>query len=233
MTSKAPNPAPKRPYVLLVEDEPELAAVLRDYLVHGGMEVTWLSDGAEGVPSVRARMPDLILLDLMLPNVGGLDLCRELRTWSDVPIVMVTALVDEIDRLLGIELGADDYICKPYSPREVVARVRAVLRRTLPRGPKEEATPGLAIDEERMEIRLHGQRLDLTPMEYRFLRLLALRPGRIYSRAQLLELLHDDPAASFDRSIDTHVKNVRRKMAALGADGPTIHSVYGVGYKLE
>ena len=224
-----------RPLILLVEDEPDLAGVLRDYLERANMEVVSVHDGADVIPTVRARTPDLILLDLMLPNRSGLDLCRELRSFSDVRIVMVTALVEEIDRLVGIELGADDYVCKPYSPREVVARVRAVLRRSAIGAGGAVATSArpMEVDDERMEIRVHGRRLDLTPMEFRLLRLFAQRPGRIFSRDQLIEMTHDDPAASFDRSVDTHVKNLRRKMLEVGAGDLSIHSVYGVGYKLE
>ena len=224
-----------RPLILLVEDEPDLAGVLRDYLERANMEVVSVHDGADVIPAVRARTPDLILLDLMLPNRSGLDLCRELRSFSDVRIVMVTALVEEIDRLVGIELGADDYVCKPYSPREVVARVRAVLRRSAIGAGGAVATSArpMEVDDERMEIRVHGRRLDLTPMEFRLLRLFAQRPGRIFSRDQLIEMTHDDPAASFDRSVDTHVKNLRRKMLEVGAGDLSIHSVYGVGYKLE
>ena len=224
-----------RPLILLVEDEPDLAGVLRDYLERANMEVVSVHDGADVIPTVRARTPDLILLDLMLPNRSGLDLCRELRSFSDVRIVMVTALVEEIDRLVGIALGADDYVCKPYSPREVVARVRAVLRRSAIGAGGAVATSArpMEVDDERMEIRVHGRRLDLTPMEFRLLRLFAQRPGRIFSRDQLIEMTHDDPAASFDRSVDTHVKNLRRKMLEVGAGDLSIHSVYGVGYKLE
>ncbi len=227
--------AAPRPLILLVEDEPDLAGVLRDYLERANMEVVSVHDGADVIPAVRARTPDLILLDLMLPNRSGLDLCRELRSFSDVRIVMVTALVEEIDRLVGIELGADDYVCKPYSPREVVARVRAVLRRSAIGAGGAVATSArpMEVDDERMEIRVHGRRLDLTPMEFRLLRLFAQRPGRIFSRDQLIEMTHDDPAASFDRSVDTHVKNLRRKMLEVGAGDLSIHSVYGVGYKLE
>ncbi len=227
--------AAPRPLILLVEDEPDLAGVLRDYLERANMEVVSVHDGADVIPTVRARTPDLILLDLMLPNRSGLDLCRELRSFSDVRIVMVTALVEEIDRLVGIELGADDYVCKPYSPREVVARVRAVLRRSAIGAGGAVATSArpMEVDDERMEIRVHGRRLDLTPMEFRLLRLFAQRPGRIFSRDQLIEMTHDDPAASFDRSVDTHVKNLRRKMLEVGAGDLSIHSVYGVGYKLE
>lgn len=225
--------APPRPFVLIAEDELELAGVLRDYLERAGMEVAHLADGAAVVPFVRARAPDLVLLDLMLPNRGGLDICREVRAFSDVRIIMVTALIEEVDRLVGIELGADDYVCKPYSPREVVARVRAVLRRTTLGAGGHDDARGLILDEERMTVRLDGRRVDVTPMEFRLLRVFAQRPGRIYSREQLIERLHDDPAASFDRSIDTHVKNLRRKIAEVSKAGPWIYSVYGVGYKLE
>ena len=221
-------PVERRPLILVVEDEPELARVLVDYLAKAELDAAVLHNGLEVVPFVRERRPDLILLDLLLPGRPGIDVCRELRTFSDVRIIMITALVEEIDRLLGLELGADDYICKPFSPREVVARVKAVLRRT--GTPSAESTSSIRVDDERMQILVRGKPLALTPMEFRILRIFATRIGRVYSRDQLVELLHEDAAEVFDRSIDTHIKNIRRK---LGAEGPSIVSVYGVGYKLE
>ncbi|MBL8245939.1 MAG: response regulator, partial [Rhodanobacteraceae bacterium] len=175
--------------ILIVEDEPKLAAVLRDYLVADGAQVELLHHGDDALPALRLGVPDLVLLDLMLPGTDGLTICRELRRFSTVPVIMVTARVEEIDRLLGLELGADDYVCKPFSPREVVARVRALRRRAHDWRSGEPAPPesGLAIDEERFEARWLGQPLDLTPVEFRLLKALLHRPGRVLSRAQLLE----------------------------------------------
>lgn len=221
-----------RELVLVVEDEQELARVLCDYLRDAGFDALAIHEGLGVAEAVKSRSPAALLLDLMLPGKGGLDVCREVRGFSNVPIIMVTARVDEIDRLLGLELGADDYVCKPYSPREVVARVKAVLRRTLRPGATA-PPPLLAVDEERMEIKVSGRPLELTPMEYRLLKLFASRPGRVYSRGQLVELLHEDPGDVFDRAIDTHIKNLRKKLGAAAADGPSIRSIYGVGYKLE
>jgi two-component system response regulator BaeR len=220
--------------ILIVEDEEKIAAVLADYLRAAGFTTTHLADGSQVVASVRSNPPQLVLLDLMLPGKPGLDVCRELRAFSDVPIIIVTALAEEIDRLLGLELGADDYICKPFSPREVVARVKAVLRR--PRvaigqaaAPVRTVGP-FVLDEARMRIDLNGQHLELTTSEYRLLRKLLLHPGHVFSRSQLLVELHGVDDDAFDRAIDTHVKNLRKR---LGPAARMLRSVYGVGYQLE
>ena len=184
------------------------------------------------VPAVRAAPPDLILLDLMLPGRDGLEVCRELRTFSGVPIVMVTARVEEIDRLLGLEIGADDYICKPFSPREVVARVRAILRR-VQRHADSPALPGLTIDEQQYRAAFNGEELDLTPVEFRLLRALASAPGRIFPRERLLGQLYDDHRVVTDRTVDAHVKNLRRKLEEVRPGEELVRSIYGVGYKLE
>jgi two-component system response regulator BaeR len=168
----------------------------------------------------------------MLPGKDGLEVCRELRAFSDVPIIMVTARVEEIDRLLGLELGADDYICKPFSPREVVARVKAILRR-LERSVDAAAPQGLAIDEASYRATLDGQLLDLTPVEFRLLRALASTPGRVYTRDQLLDHLYDDHRVVTDRTVDSHVKNLRRKLEQVRPDQDVIRSIYGVGYRME
>lgn len=217
------------PFVLVVEDEPRLAALVADYLKAAGMEAATLDRGDTVVAAVRARRPDLIVLDLMLPGADGLAVCRELRTFSDVPILMLTARVEEVDRLVGLEAGADDYVCKPFSPREVVARVKAILRR--PR--RDVPPPGLAIDAQRREVRVHGQVLDLTPLEFRLLAALADAPGRVFSRDQLLDRLHDDGRDLADRAIDSHVKNLRRKLERVLPGREPIRSVYGVGYRFE
>ncbi len=234
------KPEPSPPLILIVEDETKIALVLADYLRAAGYASAILDNGTEVASFVRARVPALILLDLLLPGRNGLDVCREVRAFSDVPIVMVTALVEEIDRLLGLELGADDYICKPFSPREVVARVKAVLRR--PRTAAVEA-PGestdartigpFSLDEPRMRVSFHDQRLDLTTSEYRLLRKLLLPAGRVYSRTQLLVELHGVDDEAFDRAIDTHVKNLRKKLAKIAPESNHLRSIYGVGYQLE
>lgn len=218
--------------VLVVEDEPRLARLLADYLHAAGLQAAMLHDGLAVLPMVRERMPDLIVLDLMLPGRDGLSLCRELRGFSDVPILMLTARVEEVDRLIGLEAGADDYVCKPFSPREVVARVKAILRRQRRDGAAA-AAQGLVIDAERHEARVDGTPLDLTPLEFRLLQALAGAPGRVFSRDQLLDRLHDDQRALSDRAVDSHVKNLRRKLERVLPGREPIRSIYGVGYKFE
>lgn len=224
--------------VLIVEDETPLAEVLEEYLRAAALEVERIEDGAAVVPRVREAPPDLILLDLMLPGRDGLEICRELRTFSSVPIIMVTARVEEIDRLLGLELGADDYVCKPFAPREVVARVKAQLRRvemlTRPAGEVDADGDGrLVLDEDRYEARLEGRVLRLTVGEFRLLVALCRHPGRIMSRAGLLDALYDDHRVVTERTVDTHVKNLRRKLATEFDGRQFIESVYGVGYRYE
>ncbi len=218
--------------VFIVEDEPKLAALLVDYLHAAGFATRVLGDGLEVVPAVRADPPALVLLDLMLPGIDGLQVCRELRGFSAVPIIMITARVEEVDRLLGLELGADDYICKPFSPREVVARVKAVLRRQA-QPSVAGAVPGLVIETEAYRATLDGVALDLTPVEFRLLETLAAHPGRVFSRAMLLERLYDDHRIVSDRTVDSHIKNLRRKLNAAAPDRELVQSVYGVGYRLE
>lgn len=221
-------------HILIVEDERGLAEVLADYLQAEAYTVTQMHEGTHVVDYVRESSPDLILLDLMLPGKDGISLCRELRQFSSVPIIMVTARVEEVDRLLGLELGADDYICKPFSPREVVARVRAVLRRVEQSINPEQDNSPLRLDETRFEARLYDNLLDLTPVEFRLLHTLASRPGRIYSRDQLMTHLYDDHRVVTYRTVDSHIKNLRRKLEAVrGECKDMIRSVYSVGYKFE
>ena len=223
-----------RPHILIVEDEPKLAQLLVDYLQADGYACTVVRDGHGAIPALREREPVLVVLDLMLPGRDGLSICRELRSFSTVPVIMVTARVSEVDRLLGLDSGADDYICKPYSPREVVARVRALLRRARW---SEAATPAdepaLIIDDVALRATLRGQVLDLTPAEFRLLRTLAAQPGRVYSRNAVLDQLHTDGRSVTDRAVDSHVRNLRRKLAAATDGVDPIRSVYGVGYALE
>ncbi|MGD9947880.1 MAG: response regulator [Desulfobulbus sp.] len=218
------------PHILIVEDEERLASLLVDYLSASGMTSHWLAEGSGVAAHVRQEPPDLILLDLMLPGRAGMEICKDIRGFSSVPIIMVTARVEEIDRLLGLELGADDYICKPYSPREVVARVKAVLRRTMG---TTSAPSGLVIDEPAMRVRLDGRLLDLTAVEFNLLFFLVNRPGRIYSRDQLMESIYPDQRIVNDRTIDSHIKKLRRKMEQVSPGCDMIRSVYGVGYKFE
>ncbi len=215
--------------ILIVEDEQKIAELLRDYLIQSGFDPTILDNGLDVVPYVRENKPDLIVLDLMLPGRDGMEICKEIRTFSNLPIIMVTARVEEIDRLLGLELGADDYICKPFSPREVVARVKAVLRRTS--GATTIQAKELILDEARYQASLHGIDLQLTAVEFKLLSFLAAHPGRIYSRDQLMEQIYTDHRIVSDRTIDSHIKKLRKKIAALSLDEELIGSVYGVGYK--
>ena len=220
-------------HVLVVEDEPRLAALVCDYLKAAGLLTSHLDRGDGVEAHVRATPPDLIVLDLMLPGLDGLSVCKAVRAFSDVPILMLTARVEEIDRLIGLEAGADDYVCKPFSPREVVARVKAILRRPRAKAPPETPASALDIDDAAMTARLHGELLDLTPLEWRLLRTLSGAPGRVFSRDQLLDQLHDDQRAISDRAIDSHIKNLRRKLEKAEPQAELIRSIYGVGYKFE
>ncbi len=217
--------------IFVVEDEPRLASLLADYLRQAGYEPQCIGDGREVVPLVKERAPDLVLLDLMLPGKDGIEICKEIRAFSSIPIVMVTARVEEIDRLLGLELGADDYICKPFSPREVVARVKAVLRRA--GGRREPPHPGLTLDKERFKAVLHGRDLDLTVVEFQLLHFLAEHPGQIFSALGLMDRIYPDRRVVSDRTIDSHVKKLRRKIETAAPGEEWIHSVYGAGYKFE
>jgi two-component system response regulator BaeR len=217
--------------VLIVEDEERLAGILADYLRQAGFEPFCLADGLTVVPWVREERPALIVLDLMLPGRGGMEICKEVRSFSDVPIIMVTARVEEIDRLLGLELGADDYVCKPFSPREVVARIKAVLRRT--QGQQTVQAEGLTLDESTYRATLDGRDLDLTAVEFKLLHFLAANPGRLFSRTQLMDKIYPDQRTVNDRTIDSHVKKLRKKIASAAPDQELIRSVYGVGYKFE
>jgi two-component system response regulator BaeR len=217
--------------ILIVEDEEKLAGLLRDYLAQQGYEVSVLHRGDEVEPWVRAHPVDLVLLDLMLPGKNGLDVCKALRASTDLSIIMVTARVDEIDRLLGLELGADDYICKPFSPREVVARAKAVLRRAERGAAQPEGA--LQLDDSGYKATLAGRDLGLTAVEYQLLKVLASHPGRIYTRDQLIDAMYRDERVVSDRTVDSHIKKIRRKIAAVLPERELIHSLYGVGYKYE
>jgi len=223
--------------ILIVEDEPKIAQLLVDYLREGGYETHVLEEGTRAVEWVREERPDFLILDLMLPGKDGLSICREVRQFSNLPIMMLTAKVEEIDRLLGLELGADDYVCKPFSPREVVARVRVIQRRL--QAPQSQSSSSehvyrfMKLDMDRHECVVHNETVELTPVEFAMLGALMAQPGRVYSRAQLMEHCYPDGRVVSDRTIDTHVKNLRKKLAVSDAEEELIHSIYGVGYKIE
>ncbi|WP_386068283.1 response regulator [Tahibacter sp. UC22_41] len=217
--------------LLIVEDEPKIAAAMRDWLIAAGYAIR-LSDSGDGVvDAVRAQPPDLLLLDVMLPGEDGLSICRRVREFSDLPIILVTARVEEIDRLLGLDLGADDYVCKPFSLRELGARVRALLRRTRPASRAAVADDDVVLDADRFEVRIAGKALALTPVEFRLLRRLMEKPGKVYSRGQLLDASYEDHRIVSDRTVDSHIRNLRRKFGEIGQD--PIASVYGVGFRFE
>ena len=221
------------PNILIVEDEHALADVLRDYLLAADMTAELMHDGTGAADRAVSGGVDLLVLDLMLPGVDGLTICKAIRAQSDLPIIMTTARVEEIDRLLGLELGADDYLCKPYSPRELVARIKAVLRRRpVATNPGKARRDRLVLYKDKWRASLDGQQLDLTRREFSLLLTLATRPGQVFSRERLLDLAFPDDADIFDRTIDSHIRNIRRKLSAVAAFDP-IRSVYGVGYAYD
>lgn len=219
--------------ILIVEDEPKLAKLLQDYLVQSGFETHHIDNGLAVVPWVKEHAPALLLLDLMLPDRDGLSICKEIRLFSSVPVIMVTARVEEFDRLSGLEYGADDYICKPFSPREVVARVKAVLRRSLTTELMPDPTRVFEIDEDKYKVTFHGKALKLTLVEFRLLRKLLSNSGRVFSRNQLIDQLYEDHRIVNERTVDTHIKNLRKKLESVSPEQEIIRSVYGIGYTIE
>jgi DNA-binding response OmpR family regulator len=221
--------------VLIVEDELSIARIVRDYLEHEGFQVEHAADGEAGLSAVRRVNPDLIVLDLRLPKRDGLDVAREVRRFSEVPIVMVTARGEEADRVAGLELGADDYIVKPFSPRELVARIRAVLRRTDAHraAPEIREVGDLRIDIDKMRTTAGDRTVDLTPTEFQLLTAMMRQPGRVFTRAQLLDALHGVAFESYERAIDAHIKNMRKKLEVSPAQPRYILTVHGVGYRLN
>ena len=219
------------PLILVVDDEPRVARLARDYLEKNGFRVITAGDGQSALTIARRETPDLVILDLMLPRIDGREVCRILRRESDVPIIMLTALSEEIDQVTGLEIGADDYITKPFSVRALVARVRALLRRTRGevKAPSLVRSGGLEIDLKKYSIVLHGSPIKLTPNEFKILHLLASHPGQILTREQLLDDLHGI-ASSVDRSVDSHIKNLRKKLEDASGES-MIETVYGVGYR--
>ena len=217
--------------ILVVDDEPKIVRLARDYLEKNGFRVTTAADGQSALTVARREKPDLIILDLMLPILDGREVCKVLRRESDVPIIMLTALAEEVDQVTGLEIGADDYITKPFSPRAMIARVRALLRRTRGgvKAPSIIRVGGLEIDAERYSVTFKEAPIKLTPNEFKLLQLLASRPGQTLTREQLLDDLHG-AASSFDRSVDSHIKNLRKKLEAASGQA-MIETVYGIGYR--
>lgn len=216
--------------VLIVEDEVKIAELLRDYLQDAGFESHMIHDGSEAMQWLNNNTARLVLLDLMLPGLDGISLCKEYRKFSDTPVIMVTARAEEIDRLLGLELGADDYICKPFSPREVIARVKAVLRRF---ENQTSVDSGLTLDENTFKINFGDNKVELTAVEFRLFKIMHDHPGHIYSRDQLIDQIYDDHRIVSGRTVDSHIKKLRQKISSLGIGSEIIHSIYGAGYKYE
>jgi two-component system alkaline phosphatase synthesis response regulator PhoP len=220
--------------ILIVDDEPKIVEICRDYLKAAGFDVVSALDGNIGLEKFHKEKPDLVVLDLMLPNVDGLDVCREIRREGSTPIIMLTARVEESDKLIGLELGADDYITKPFSPRELVARVRTVLRRVQGDSTAEIIRSGsLTLDRNRFVAEVNGREIALTPTEFEILATLASQPGRIFTRAQLLIAVRGVAFESYERAIDSHIRNLRKKLNPTGKGTDYIVTVHGVGYKLS
>jgi len=216
--------------IVIAEDEPKLAALLENYLHRDHFRTRIVGDGRRVVRTVKETHPDLLLLDVGLPHRSGFDICQELRAFTRMPILMVTARAEEVDRLRGLEIGADDYICKPFSPREVIARIKAVLRRT---NYGAVSTVGLVIDEINSSVSIDGKLIELTPAEYNMLKVLAATPNRLLSRQQLMDALYSDGRTVVDRTIDSHIKNLRRKLGDAKRGADWIETVYGVGYRFK
>jgi two-component system response regulator BaeR len=226
-------PAPVQRHVLVADDDPRIALLLTRYLEGDGFATTVVANGLQVEPEVRRLDPSLVLLDIMLPGLDGIEVCHQLRRFSSVPIIMVTARVDEIDRLLGLEVGADDYVCKPFSPRELLARIKALLRRAEGRLVQDATRHGFRVDEAARRIAWEDRWLPLTPLEYQLLRKLLSRPGHVFSRDALLKDVQDGFRLSNSRAVDSHIKNLRRKIGQVRPQGSAIVSVYGSGYRFD
>jgi two-component system response regulator BaeR len=221
-------------HILVVEDEEKIIRLLCDYLQAAGFRTSTQADGDRVISQMKTDSPDLILLDIMLPGKDGMELCREIRQFSNVPIIMITARVEEIDRLLGLELGADDYICKPFSPREVVARVKAVFRRGHTGSRAHHLVVGsISLDDETHQVTIDKQVLNLTPNEFGLLKIMMRQPNRVFSRNELINRVQGYDFEGYDRTIDTHIKNLRKKIAQQLSGQEIISTVYGVGYKFN
>jgi len=218
--------------VLIVEDEVKIANIVQEYLADSGFKTVCIENGLDALDWIQKHPVDLILLDIMLPGKDGLQVCKEIRAFSQVPIIMLTAKVEEIDRILGLELGADDYICKPFSPRELVARVKALLRRSILRM-ENNGAEDWHMDEERYQVRYQGKTVNVSMVEFAILKLLSSNPGRIYSRSHLIGSIYPDNRVVSDRTVDSHIKKLRHKLAEELTQKELIYSVYGVGYKFE
>jgi two-component system response regulator BaeR len=216
--------------ILIVEDEMKIAELLRDYCHDAGFFTKLIHNGDEAIQWLKVNTAQLIILDLMLPGADGLSVCREARRHSDVPVIMLTARVDEIDRLLGLELGADDYICKPFSPREVIARIKSVLRRI---DKPDFVKSTLLLDEASLRVRVNALAIELTLVEFKLLQTLYEHPGCIFSRDSLMSKIYADNRIVTDRTIDSHIKKLRKKLTSIGLEDAAVHSVYGAGYKFE
>lgn len=225
--------------ILIIEDEPDLASLIADYVHASGYQSLVIANGQSALEQIQLRVPDLIVLDLMLPGLDGISLCKAVRTFSQVPIIMVTAKVEEIDRLLGLEIGADDYLCKPFSPRELMARIKVILRRvsstatTAVTAMQSEKQNVVHIDTAAFQIYLYQQLLELTRSEFLLLQHFIAHPGQVFSRSQLLDFVTQDNLDVTDRAIDSHVKNIRKKIAQIRPDDNPIHAIYGLGYRFD
>ena len=219
--------------ILIVEDEPKLAQLLADYLAHDGFKSHIIDDGDNVISWVKHYSPDLILMDSMLPKRDGISLCKEIREFSTVPLFLLTARIGETDRLKGLEIGADDYICKPYSAKEVVARIKAIFRRQQNFSPEMATVSGFSLDKVKCHAYCEGVLLDLTLSEFRILSTLLDKRGKVYSRANLLDVLHEDDRDISDRTVDTHIKNLRQKLQKITGKKDIIQAVYGMGYTIE
>jgi two-component system response regulator BaeR len=221
-------------HIFVVEDEEKISRLLCDYLEKADYRTSVQANGDRVISQIKKDMPDLILLDIMLPGMDGMELCREIRKFSNVPIIMITARVEEIDRLLGLKLGADDYVCKPFSPREVVARVKAIFRRlhAEPRTPAL-VSGSISLDDETHQVMIDKQVLNLTPNEFGLLKIMMTQPNRVFSRSELINRVQGYDFEGYDRTIDTHIKNLRKKIGERLPDQEIIRTVYGVGYKFN
>lgn len=229
----------KKQRILIIEDEAKIAQILVDYLQNDGFQTEVLTNGGKAVERVRESNPDFVILDLMLPEKDGTTICREVRQFSGVPIMMLTAKVDEIDRLIGLEMGADDYVCKPFLPKEVVARVRTILRR-VNQEPNLGSSPedtliyrSMTLQPDKYLCLICDEKVELTPVEFRLLQTMVSQPARVFSRDSLMESSYPDGRVVSDRTVDSHVKNLRKKVLSVSGSEDLIHSVYGVGYKVE
>jgi len=221
-------------HILIVEDEEKIARLLCDYLKEAGFRTSTQNNGDRVIAQIKKDPSDLILLDIMLPGKNGMELCREIRQFSNIPIIMITARVEEIDRLLGLELGADDYICKPFSPREVVARVKAIFRRLQAEPPTHNLVIGsISLDDKTHQVMIDKQVLNLTPNEFGLLKIMMSQPNRVFSRNELINQVQGYDFEGYDRTIDSHIKNLRKKIAQKLPDQEIISTVYGVGYKFR